>query len=69
MSGEGEGEDADSYEWKWAHILWQKRGIRLEDFAEMPRNVKLAYIASEELASAIPLNSNDRLARVYIKKK
>jgi hypothetical protein len=41
----------------------------MEEFADMPRNVQLAYIASEELASKYPLRSTDRLAKVYIKRK
>lgn len=65
MSGEGEPEDTN--EWMWAHILWQKRGLRMEEFADMPKNVRLAYIASEQLARKYPLNAMDRLAKVYIK--
>ena len=67
MSGES-GED-DSSDWMWAHLLWQRRGLRMEEFSEMPRNVQLAYIASEQLAMECPINSNDRLANVYIKTK
>lgn len=67
MSGEDESEDAG--DWQWAHILWQKRGIRLEEYAEMPMSVRLAYIASEELASEHPLDASDRLAKVMIKSK
>lgn len=73
MSGACEADDPveqkKANDWAWGHILWQKRGIRLEEFAEMPRNVQLAYIASEQLASKHPLNANDRLANVYIKTK
>lgn len=65
----GEGEPEDTGEWMWAHILWQKRGLRMEEFADMSRNVQLAYIASEKLAMEVPLNSMDRLAKVYIKTK
>lgn len=67
MSGDSELDEAG--EWMWAHILWQKRGLRMEDFTEMPRNVQLAYIASEQLAKEAPVNSMDRLAKVYIKTK
>lgn len=63
----GESEDKDAFEWQWAHILWQKKGLRMEEFAELPFNVKLAYIASEELASESPQNATERLAKVYIK--
>lgn len=59
----GESGSADSPDWMWAHILWQKRGIRMEEFAEMPREVRLAYIASEELARENPLHAMDRLAK------
>lgn len=65
MSGEGELEDTN--EWMWAHILWQKRGLRMEEFADMPKNVRLAYIASEQLVRKYPLNAMDRLAKVYIR--
>ena len=73
MSGECE-EDTEeekccANEWMWAHVLWQKRGLRMEEFAEMPRNIQLAYIASEQLVTDNPLHSTDRLAKVYIKKK
>lgn len=62
-------ETSDTFDWQMAHLLWQKRGLRMEEFAEMPRNVQLAYIASEELATQYPVNASDRLAHVYIKKK
>ena len=39
----------------------------MEDFAEMPRSMQLAYIASEEISMETPSNSMDRLANVYIK--
>lgn len=67
MSGES-GQD-EAYQWVWAHILWQKRGLRMEEFAEMPYNVQLAYIASEQLVIENPRNAMDRLAKVYIKTK
>ena len=57
----------DGTDWQYAHILWQKRGLRMEEFAEMPRNVQLAYIASERLSNDYPIESSDRLAKVYIK--
>lgn len=62
-------EEADSYDWQYAHILWQRRGLRMEEFAEMPRNVQLAYIASEQLVQEHPLSATDKLAKVYIKAK
>ena len=49
---------ADTADWQYAHILWQKRGLRIEEFAEMPRRIQLAYIASEELATEHPLNDD-----------
>lgn len=59
---------AEAANWQYAHILWQKRGLRMEEFAEMPRNVQLAYIASEQLENECPIEATDRLAKVYIKK-
>lgn len=67
MSGAVETKDA--VDWQYAHILWQKRGLRMEEFAEMPRNVQLAYIASEQLANEYPILSADKLAQVYIRTK
>lgn len=67
MSGAVETKEA--VDWQYAHILWQKRGLRMEEFAEMPRNVQLAYIASEQLANEYPVLSADKLAKVYIKTK
>ena len=74
MSGAVEAEDipedaGNISDWIYAHILWQKRGLRMEEFAAMPRNVQLAYIASEQLAMDSPLDASDRLAKVYIKPK
>lgn len=60
-------ETKDTVDWQYAHILWQKRGLRMEEFAEMPRNVQLAYIASEQLANEYPVLSTDKLAKVYIR--
>lgn len=65
MSGSG----AEGYEWSWAHTLWIRRGLRMEEFAEMPRKIQLAYIASELLEEERPINAMDRLAKVYIKNK
>ena len=67
MSGEDSGEY--SFEWMWAHILWQKKGLRMEEYATMERNVRLAYIASEELAMEKPLNANERLEKGFLKQK
>lgn len=60
-------ETVDTLDWQYAHILWQKRGLRMEDFAEMPRNVQLAYIASEQLSCEHPIEASDRLAKAYLK--
>lgn len=65
----GGSEDDNAADWTWAHLLWQKRGLRMEEFAEMPRDVQLAYIASEKLVMENPLNACDRLAKVLIRKK
>lgn len=67
MSGGSEEDEIN--DWMWANILWMNRSLRMEEFAEMPRNVQLAYIASEQLAIECPINSMDRLAKVYIKTK
>lgn len=33
----------------WAHVLWQKHGLRMEDFYEMPSYRQSLYIASEQV--------------------
>lgn len=38
----------------WAHILWQRHNLRIEDFYEMSRRMKLLYIASELLEDKKP---------------
>ena len=43
MMGESGAEDSAS--WVWAHILWQRHNLRMEEWAEMSRDVQLAYIA------------------------
>lgn len=65
----GESEDEYAYEWMWAHLLWQKKHLRMEEFASMEKNVRLAYIASEELAMKSPLNATERLAKGFLVKK
>lgn len=67
MSGDSDEDEAN--EWMWARILWVNRNLRMEEFAEMPRNVQLAYIAAEQLEFENPISSMDRLAKVYIKTK
>lgn len=67
MSGESEDEDAN--EWQWAHLLWQRRGLRMEEFATMDRNIQLAYIASETLELDQPANASDRIAKALLRKK
>jgi len=67
MSGADDG--PSSYVWRWAHILWQRKGLRMEEFAAMTPNVQLAYIASEQLSMKTPLAAGERLASVYIKQK
>lgn len=31
----------------WAHVLWQRHNLRMEEFNSMPRKRQLFYIASE----------------------
>ncbi len=50
--------------WHWAHILWQSKGLRLEEFATMERQVQLAYIASYELEEEMPINWLHRILRL-----
>lgn len=64
MSGDDE---AETQEWFWGHYLWQKRGIRFEEFVEMNHNTRLMYIASEILSTENPVLSTDRLAKAFIR--
>ncbi|MBR4616588.1 MAG: hypothetical protein IKO55_13345 [Kiritimatiellae bacterium] len=47
----------------WAHILWQRRGLRMEDFFSMSEQCQLVYIASEILANDQPQNMTDIMVR------
>ena len=59
----GESGDPESFIWQWAHILWQRHHLRMEEFADMPRTVQLAYIASEQLEDKNPLNSTNQIKK------
>ena len=65
------GEDGD-FESMWAHILWQRRGLRMEEFLAMSQTCQLVYIASEILASKDPQNMTDvmvhSLSKIKVKK-
>lgn len=56
----------------WAHILWQRRGLRMEEFMNMSDGLKLVYVASELLANQQPQNMTDimvhSLSKLKIKK-
>lgn len=54
---------AESEDWYMAHLMWQRHGMRLEDWAELPRHIQLAYIASEELEKESPVSPTDRIAK------
>ena len=43
----------------WAHIIWQRHNLRMEEFLDMPYHMKLAYIASEltEMENPVRLDS------------
>lgn len=56
-------------DWQWGHIMWQKHGIRLEEWAEMSWHIKMAYIASEQIEMEHPIESTDRLAKGFLKAK
>ena len=56
----------------WAHILWHRRGLRMEEFMAMSEGCKLVYVASEILASSQPQNMTDimvhSLSKLRVKK-
>ena len=65
-------EDSEDTESVWAHILWQRRGLRMEEFMAMSFELKCVYIASEQLAAKQPQNTTDifvkSLSKVKFKK-
>ena len=65
------GEDGEFYS-MWAHILWQRRGLRMEEFLSMSETCQLMYVASEILANSQPQNMTDiivhSLSKLKVKK-
>lgn len=45
---------------RFAHVLWQKHGLRMEEFERMPKLRRLCYIASELLAAEEYEESRER---------
>ena len=43
----------------WAHTLWQRHGLRPEEYDAMPRKMQLFYIASE-----LVVDEEQQLARI-----
>lgn len=66
MSGDETGRGA--FLWRWAHILWQRKRLRMEDFVAMNRNTQLAYIASEMVSFDNPQDASERILRALTKK-
>ena len=62
------GEDGEFYS-MWAHILWQRRGLRMEEFMSMSDDLKLVYMASELLANQQPINMTDVMVHSLSKLK
>lgn len=56
-------EDSDDFESVWAHVLWQRRGLRMEEFMKMSRELKCVYVASELVAGKDPQSTLDVLAK------
>lgn len=61
-----EGGDDESI---WAHILWQRHGLRFEDFFSMSHDLRLVYIASEMIEAKDPQNPMDVLLHSMSKVK
>lgn len=53
----------------WAHVLWQRRGLRMEEYFRMSESCRLVYIASELLASKQPQNMTDIMVKSLSKIK
>lgn len=51
------------WEWTWAHILWQRHGLRPEEFAKMTRDVQLAYVSSELMEEKSPQNPSNIIVK------
>lgn len=65
----GDSGSEDGPEWRWAHILWQRHGLRMEEFAYMDRQFQLAYIASELAEEEAPVDSANQIKKGLFKKK
>lgn len=62
-------EGSDDVESVWAHMLWQRRGLRIEEFMAMSFGLKCVYVASELLEGKEPQNTLDALAKSLSKLK
>ena len=63
------GEDSEDFDSRWAHVLWQRRGLRMEEFMAMSMELKCVYVASELVADREPVNTTDALVRSLSKIK
>lgn len=54
----------------WASKLWQRHNLRMEDFYNMPRKMRLLYVASEILEDEKPVRRDvTLLPEGYFKKR
>ena len=45
----------------WAHVLWQRHGLRIEDYEKMTEAQKAFYIASERYEDEHPCRKDGSL--------
>ena len=65
----GDSRDEDSPEWQWAHIMWQRHGMRFDEWAEMDPKERLVYIASDKLEEESPVTSAGQIKKGLLKKR
>lgn len=59
-----ESKDVDAY---WAHVLWQRHGLRIEDYEKMTEAQKAFYIASERYEDEHPCRKDGYMFRTAVK--
>lgn len=51
----------------WAHVLWQRHGLRIEDYEKMTEAQKAFYIASERYEDEHPCRKDGYMFRTAVK--
>ncbi len=51
----------------WAHVLWQRHGLRIEDYEKMTEAQKAFYIASERYEDEHPCRKDGYMFKTAVK--